>query len=207
MIPPYNVKVVILGQDPAPQPGLATGLSFSLYKNVLAYKVPSVQRVLLEARNEGYCINHTNGDLIRWAEQGVLLLNTALTLIQNNIASHLSQWKPFSREVLSYISDHCPPSVWILWGSKAKALIPKINQSKHYIITGGHPSPMARPQYFFCKNYFTCANKWLFIQERGMIKWNLVPFPCKRYPSRLFSRKFSDPGVYEKEECELQPCP
>ncbi|XP_020632784.1 uncharacterized protein LOC110069602 [Orbicella faveolata] len=96
MVPPDKVKAIIMGQDPAPQPGLATGLSFSLDPSVHPRLVQSVLRVVLEARNEGYCVNTTHGVLIKWAKQGVLLLNTALTLIQGEIASHLKLWKDFS---------------------------------------------------------------------------------------------------------------
>ena len=97
MVPPNKVKIIVLGQDPAPQPGLATGLSFSLDPSVPSYTVPSVQRVILEAMNEGYCINITEGVLIPWAKQGVLLLNTALTLIPGEIGSHIKLWRYFSK--------------------------------------------------------------------------------------------------------------
>jgi len=89
MVPPDKVKAIIMGKDPAPQPGLATGLSFSLDPSVHPLVVQSVLRMVLEARNEGYCVDPSKGVLIHWAKQGVLLLNTALTLVQNKIGSHI----------------------------------------------------------------------------------------------------------------------
>ena len=207
MVPPDQVKAIIMGQDPAPQPGLATGLSFSLDPSVHPKTVQSVLRVILEARNEGYCVNASVGVLESWAKQGVLLLNTALTLVQNKIGSHIPIWKKFSREMIKYINDNIRPSVWILWGSKAKRLENRINKRKHYIVKGGHPSPRAAAKKFFCRSYFTCANEWLNRKGRGIVDWNLVPPPCKNHASRLFGRKKTGSGFTEKEKCEMQPCP
>ena len=108
---------------------------------------------------------------------------------------------------MKYINEETNPSVWILWGSEAKSLEKKIDKSKHYIVKGGHPSPRAPGRKFFCQNYFTCSNEWLCAKKRGTIDWNLVPLPCKKHASRLFTRKYSDPGFYEGDECEMQPCP
>ena len=162
--------------------------------------------MILEARNEGYCVNTTQGVLISWAKQGVLLLNTALTLVQGEIGSHLKLWTEFSREMMKFINEKTNPSVWILWGSKAKVLKNKIDKTQHYIVEGGHPSPRARGEYFFCQNYFSCANEWLCKKGRGMIDWNLVPLPCKKHASRIYGWKKSEPGFYDKAECEMQPC-
>ena len=207
MVPPHRVKALIRGQDPAPQPGLATGLSFSLDPSVHPKTVQSVLRVILEARNEGYCVTASVGVLEGWAKQGVLLLNTALTLVQNQIGSHILILKKFSREIMKYINDNINPSVWILWGNKAKALENKIDKSKHYIVKGGHPSPRTRAEKFFCQNYFSCANEWLCKKSRDTVDWNLVPLPCKKHASRLFGWRKSDSGFYEKDEWEMQPCP
>ena len=188
MVPPDQMKAIIL--DPAPEPGLATGLAFSLAPTVHPTKVPSVQRVILEARNEGYCVDPENGVLVSWAEQGVLLLNTALTLIQNEIASHLELWKEFTDEVITYINDNANPSVWILWGSKAKAFEEKIDK-----------------KYFFLQNYFTCANEWLCKKGRSMVEWNLVPLPSQKYASRLYDRVYCYPGFANGKKCKMQACP
>ena len=98
MVPPDKVKAIIMGQDTAPQPGLATGLSFSLDSSVHPRKVQSVLRVILEARNEGYCVDPSVGGLESWAKQGVLLLNTALTLVQNQIGSQIPIWRTFTEK-------------------------------------------------------------------------------------------------------------
>lgn len=207
MVPPEEVRAIIIGQDPAPEPGLATGLAFSLDPSVHPTRVPSVQRVILEARNEGYCVDPTVGVLISWAEQGVLLLNTALTLIQNDIGSHIDLWSSFTHEAIKYINDNTNPSVWLLWGYNAKLQEENIDKSKHYIVKGGHPSPNAEGKYFFCQNYFSCANEWLCKKKRGMIDWNLVPLPCRKYASRLYERIYEDPGYANGEICEMWLCP
>lgn len=207
MVQPDEVKVIIIGQDPAPEPGLATGLAFSLAPSVDPAEVPSVQRVILEARNEGYCVNPGKGVLVSWAKQGVLLLNTALTLIQNDIGSHIPLWSNFSNEVIKYINDNTNPSVWILWGYNAKQLEKYIDKTKHYIVKGGHPSPNAEGKYFFCQNYFFCANQWLCSKGRGMVDWNLVPLPCRKHGSRLYNRTHDDLGYSKGETCEMQACP
>ena len=207
MVPPDQVKAIIIGQDPAPQPGLATGLAFSLDESVPPTKVPSVQRVILEARNEGYCVDPQDGVLVSWAEQGVVLLNSALTLIQDEIGSHIDLWKEFSDNLIEYINDRANPSAWILWGYNAKLLEEKIDKSKHYVVKGGHPSPNAEGKYFFCKNYFTCANEWLCKKHRGNVDWNLFPLPCQKYHSVLYEREYGFPGFTEGEICEMQPCP
>ena len=167
MVPLDQVKAVIIGQDPAPQPGLATGLAFSLDESVHPTKVPSVQRVILEARNEGYCVDPEKGVLINWAEQGVVLLNTALTLIQDEIGSHIDVWANFTHNLIEYINENASPSVWILWGSHAKQLEDKIDHSKHYVLKGGPPLTQCRreilllPELFFlCKRLAVQRESW-----------------------------------------------
>lgn len=195
-----------MGQDPAPQPGLATGLSFSLHPSVPLTKVSSVQRVILEARNEGYCVDPAVGILESWAEQGVLLLNTALTLIQTRSARTYPSGRN-SVKRSKYINDNTNPSVFPLWGSKVKALESQTVKSKHYIVKGGHPSPNAHGKYFFCQNYFSCANDWLCKKGRGMVDWHLVPLPCWKHASRLCNRVCGYPGFSEGEKCKMQHCP
>ena len=206
MVPVDQVKVIIMGQNPSPQPGLGSGLSFSLQPEIPAYAVPSVQRVVLEARNEGFCVNESNGNLIPWAEQGVLLLNTALTVITKDSGSHVSLWRSFTYELLKFLNKNAKPSVWILWGSKAKALASKIDSTKNFILTGGSPSPPAAGSKFFCHNYFACANIWLQNQGRGGLDWNLAPVPCEKHESRIFTRKYSYPGYYERDTCTMKKC-
>ena len=207
MVPLDQVKAIIMGQDPAPQPGLATGLAFSLDKSVHPTEVPSVQRVILEARNEGYCVDPEKGVLISWAEQGVVLLNTALTLIQDEIGSHIDVWANFTDNLIKYINENASPSVWILWGWNAKQLEDKIDHSKHYVLKGGHPSPNADGKYFFCQNYFSCAIDWLCRENRGMIDWNLVSLPCQKHTSQNYVRVTGYPGFTYGQPCLMQACP
>lgn len=179
-VEPRNIKVVILGQDPAPQKGQATGLSFSLKPGVPPSTTPSVQRVMLEAENEGYCMDMKNGDLSTWAESGALMLNTALTLpcpISSNVCSiggHLPLWTNFSRHLIEFIETQPQAISYILWGSKAVALKSMIRSPTHITLIGGHPSPEAPGENFFCKNYFKNANKWLTKHGRTEIIWNTI---------------------------------
>ena len=117
MVAPESVKVVILGQDPTPQEGEATGMAFSV-KNPKT--VGTVMNVLLEVALEGWSVDLSNGDLSKWANQGVLLLNSALTVQPGNVGSHLAFWCPFTKLLIRYISRHAKPSVWILWGKVAQ---------------------------------------------------------------------------------------
>ena len=208
MVPPDDVRVIIMGQDPAPEPGEATGLAFSLKPRMPSYEVPSVQRVVLEAGNEGYCVNDTRGNLIPWARQGVLLLNTALTLITNDIGSHLDLWQNFTDAAISFINTNAQPSTWILWGYHAKSLFydGEIDTKKHYVLMGGHPSPRADSKKFFCGNYFHCASKWLKEKGRGEVNWNLGLPPCENNGSYVYGRVKEYPGYYVEEACTQTEC-
>ncbi len=180
MVPPHEIKSIIMGQDPAPQPGLAVGLSFSLTPGVSTSEVASVQRVFLEVQNEKFCVDLGNGDLSRWAEEGVLLLNMALTIPcptkgeYCTIAAHLELWKEFSKELMEYIDELNQPMAIILWGSKAKQYDRYVHNKMHKALEGGHPSPKASPYKFFCLNYFNCADKWLSEQGHESVNWNLI---------------------------------
>jgi uracil-DNA glycosylase len=173
-----EISAVIIGQDPAPRKGLATGLAFSLKPDVPIGKVPSVQRVILEAKNEGFCMDINNGDLSSWATNGVLLLNTALTIPcqkNNDYCSkngHKVVWGNFTNMLIGHIEENADSYfAYILWGDQAKAYATVIRNKNHKIITGGHPSPLATPTEFFCKNYFNCSNKWLIDNGKPSINW------------------------------------
>lgn len=189
VVSPSNIKAVIVGQDPAPTKGQATGLAFSLKPGTPANKVASVQRVILEAMNEGYSMNLNDGDLSSWATNGTLLLNTALTIpckkeaSSCKIAGHLTLWKSFSTKLIVNINQQNIPLSYILWGSKAAQLSSKITNPLHRVIKGGHPSPLAPANQFFCKNYFNCANKWLENHGVTKVDWSeaggsTTPSPC-----------------------------
>ncbi|RYY02153.1 MAG: uracil-DNA glycosylase [Gammaproteobacteria bacterium] len=207
-VPSNNVKAVILGQDPAPTKGQATGLSFSLKPGIPANEVPSVQSVMLEAMNEGYAMNLNSGDLSSWAQNGVLLLNTALTIPcpkdekSCEIAGHLKLWAPFTKLLIKEIDNQPNPMAFVLWGSKAISFSTEINNSKHKVLKGGHPSPLAPANKFFCKSYFVCTNKWLESQNSESVTWDVVG-----------GEKFDTPCIWTKGKtpkcqsaCALAAC-
>ena len=176
-----DVKVVILGQDPTPQPNKATGMAFSLMPNEDPRTVPSVLNMLVELRWEGADVGLSNGDLTPWRNQGVLLLNAALTVRQGPVAvnagSHQGLWEDFTQLLFRHISEDGKPTAWLLWGREAERFVPLIKTPKHYIKTGGHPSPQGAPG-FFGGNYFHCANLFLIDRKRGGINWGLAPNPA-----------------------------
>ncbi len=186
-ISPKDVRVIILGQDPTPQAGQATGMAFSLKKGVDPSTVPSVHNMLVELKLEGMNVDLTNGDLTPWRNQGVLLLNAALTVIQGGKAgSHLGVWKKFTKLLIEYINKESPSSAWILWGGQAQNFAKLISINKHYIKAGYHPSPRSQTNEarFFAGNYFHCANEFLVKKaQRGKIDWGLpsaVPSPAAK---------------------------
>lgn len=169
---PTQVRVVILGQDPTPQAGKATGLAFSVAD---PRTVPSVMNVLLEVALEGFKVDVNQGCLEKWATQGVLLLNTALTVERGKAGCHMGLWNAFTELLIRYISEKALPTVWILWGREAQQFEGLIDQTRHYVLKGGHPLCMpGNPNTFFGGNYFRCANKFLLKKNRGEIDWSLV---------------------------------
>ncbi|XP_078363720.1 uracil-DNA glycosylase-like [Oculina patagonica] len=175
MVDPDEVKVIILGQDPTPQAGKATGLAFSVNDPL---SVGTVLNVLLEVALEGWSVSIFSGDLSKWAKQGVLLLNTALTVERDEAGSHikLHWWTEFAQLLIEYISENAKPSVWLLWGNVAKGYKPLIDNKKHYVITGGHPSALGGigTNEFIGGRYFQCANQFLSNRLRGRIDWGLA---------------------------------
>ena len=182
LVKPKSVRVVILGQDPTPQKGKATGVAFYV-KNPRS--VPAVLHMFLEVAFEGFPVDLDKGDVTNWAKQGVLLLNTALTCPHNppkgvkdktKYKSHFDIWKYFTISLIRYIGgEAAEPSVWLLWGRKAKDFSKHIDK-KHLIIEGGHPSPTGTAKHgdsFFGVNYFNRANQFLSRIGRGSIDWSL----------------------------------
>ena len=182
LVNPEDVKVVILGQDPTPQKGKASGVAFHV-KN--PRYVPAVLHMFLEVAFEGFPVDLNNGDVTSWAEQGVLLLNTAFTCPHNppsgamdkaKYTRHFDIWKDFTKSLIRYIGGKkADPSAWLLWGSKAQGFSGYINK-KHLVIEGGHPSPMGIATHgdsFFGGNYFNIANQFLEINYGIAIDWSL----------------------------------
>jgi uracil-DNA glycosylase len=182
-VPPSNIRCVVMGQDPAPTKGEATGLSFSLAPATPSSKVASVQRVMLEAMNEGFGLNLSNGDLSAWADQGVLLLNSALTIPcakdakSCKIGGHLTPWKKFSKALMIEVDHQEIPMTFILWGDKAAKVSTDVSNPLHHVIKGGHPSPLAPGAKFFCRGYFSCSNTWLTSHNVSPVNWSIGGAP------------------------------
>lgn len=176
---PKDVKVVILGQDPTPQPNQATGMAFSLKPGVEPSTVPSVLNILVELKWEGVNVDLSNGDLTPWRDQGVLLLNAALTVMQGQAGSHQRLWARFAKLLIQFLDKSILSSAWILWGGQAQKFGGLIETRKHYIKIGFHPSPRSQIKEagFFGGNYFRCANEFLRSKQRSEVDWRLPKKP------------------------------
>lgn len=171
LCPVDRVKVVILGQDPYHGEGQAMGLSFSVPRGVPA--PPSLKNIFKEIESD--CGVRMSGatDLTPWAQQGVLLLNSILTVEANRAASHSNAgWEPFTDAVISYISNNCKGVVFMLWGNFAKSKASLIDPSRHCVLLAAHPSPLARGAFFGCR-HFSSANNYLSLQGKTPIDWTL----------------------------------
>lgn len=170
-----KVKVVILGQDPYHGPGQAQGLSFSV---PAGQKLPpSLVNMGKELESEmGYpCIAPAQGDLTKWAEQGVLLLNTTLTVREHEAASHSKLgWGTFTDAVISYIDEQSRPIVFMLWGSHAQKKKELLSNPNHLALCSAHPSPLSASRGFFGNGHFKKANEWLIEQREEPIDWKLT---------------------------------
>lgn len=167
-----NVKVVILGQDPYHNPGQAHGLSFSVPKSIAP--PPSLVNIFKEMCADLNIPSPTHGNLEKWAKQGVLLLNAALTVEANSPMSHSKiGWHEFTNDVIKTISDKKDHVVFILWGSFAKSKQELIDKNKHLVLTAPHPSPLSAHNGFFGSRHFSKTNQWL--QSKGLkpIDWSL----------------------------------
>ena len=166
-----QVKVVILGQDPYHGRGQAHGLSFSVQDGQRT--PPSLVNIFkeLQADIPGTAVA-PNGNLDRWAQQGVLLLNATLTVRASEPASHQKRgWEEFTDAVIRKVSDERPHVVFILWGAYAGKKSDLIDERKHLVIKSVHPSPFAADKGFFGSKPFSKANAWLAEQRLGPVKW------------------------------------
>lgn len=166
-----KVKVVILGQDPYHGKGQAHGLCFSVNDGIA--KPPSLVNIFKEIQNEfGYPIPES-GNLERWADQGVLLLNAILTVRANEAGSHQGRgWEQFTDSVIQHISKEKTGIVFLLWGKYAQAKEQLIDSSKHHILKAAHPSPFSAYNGFFGCNHFTKTNEFLVAQGKQAIDWH-----------------------------------
>ena len=166
-----SLKVVIIGQDPYHGVGQANGLCFSVGDGVPF--PPSLQNIFKEVNADTGAPIPTSGNLDRWAEQGVLLLNAVLTVRGGEAASHSRiGWQEFTDAVIRYISDNCEGVVFMLWGNFARSKRDLIDRSRHYVLEAAHPSPLARGA-FFGSRHFSQANNILVSRGQKPIDWQL----------------------------------
>jgi hypothetical protein len=168
--PFHDVKVVILGQDPYHEQGQANGLCFSVNDGVPF--PPSLQNIFKEVTTDTGAPMPSSGNLMRWARQGVLLLNATLTVRAHAAGSHQGRgWEEFTDEVIARLSQHREHLVFILWGSFAIKKGAKINRMKHLVLTSPHPSPLSAYRGFFGNHHFTLANDYLVKHNKTPIQW------------------------------------
>ena len=170
--PLNNLKAVILGQDPYHEPNQAHGLCFSVKKGVTL--PPSLKNIFKEIADDLGIVQPQCGDLTKWANEGVLLLNTTLTVREHQANSHSKcGWAWFTDEVIKLISKNTNNCVFILWGGNARSKAPLIDQSKHLVLQSAHPSPLSAYNGFFKSKCFSKANAYLKEHGKGEIDWNL----------------------------------
>ncbi|WP_046174629.1 uracil-DNA glycosylase [Domibacillus indicus] len=170
---PYkNVKVVILGQDPYHGPNQAHGLSFSVQPGIMP--PPSLKNMYKELKEDLGCPIPNHGYLKKWADEGVLLLNTVLTVRDGKAHSHRGKgWETFTDRVIQLISDRDKPVVFVLWGRPAQSKKALIDTEKHVILESPHPSPLSASRGFFGSRPFSKANEALASVGEEPINWCL----------------------------------
>jgi uracil-DNA glycosylase len=167
-----NTKAVILGQDPYPGIGQGMGLSFSVNIGVPFPK--SLQNIFKELQSDLGCAVPKHGSLVKWAEQGVLLLNTALTVEEGKPNSHQNKgWEIFTNKIISLVNEKTDPVVFIFWGNNARSKKELITNPKHLIIESAHPSPLSASRGFLGSKPFSRANNFLIAHNRKPIDWQI----------------------------------
>lgn len=173
-VPREDVKVVILGQDPYHEEGQAHGMAFSVLPG--AKQPPSLVNIFRELKDELEIPlpPSDNGYLMPWALQGVLLLNTCLTVRAHEANSHRGKgWEIFTDRVISLLSEREEPMVFILWGANARSKRSLIDTERHLVLEGAHPSPLSAYNGFFGGQYFIRANEFLEANGASPIDWNI----------------------------------
>ena len=164
-----DVKVVILGQDPYHGENEAHGLSFSVLEGVR--RPPSLDNIFKELYSD-LGVKRTNNNLSDWAKQGVLLLNSIMTVIKDKPLSHKSRgWEIFTDNIIKYLNDREKPVVFILWGSYARSKKELITNKRHLIVESAHPSPLSASRGFFGSKPFSKCNAFLKQHGEEEIKW------------------------------------
>ncbi len=167
-----KLKVLILGQDPYHQPGQAMGLAFSV---PIGQKIPpSLRNIYKELNRDLYIPIPSHGDLSTWAKQGVLLLNTSLSVLKNQPNSHQNiGWKDFTDHIITLLNNQKSNIVFLLWGNHARSKRDLIDPQKHAILESPHPSPLARGG-FYGNNHFSATNIYLESKKIAPIDWKII---------------------------------
>ena len=165
-----DVKLVIIGQDPYHQPGQAHGLCFSVLEGTKF--PPSLVNIYKEIEAETGRKSITNGNLTAWAKQGVLLLNSVLTVREGLPNSHKNKgWENITQKVITLLNEREKPVIFLLWGANAQAIGKEIDRSKHFVLSCAHPSPLSAFNGFFGCDHFIRANEILKSLGEKEIQW------------------------------------
>lgn len=171
--PPTAVKVVLLGQDPYHGPGQAHGLAFSVPPGQVI--PPSLVNIFRELQDDQGYRPPLHGCLHKWADEGVLLLNTVLTVEKSKPGSHRNKgWERFTDHIIDLINMRCKPSVFLLWGNHAQSKTSLIDQTRHCLLKAPHPSPLSAYRGYFGCRHFSKSNRFLLERERTAVDWNLA---------------------------------
>lgn len=167
-----NVRVVIIGQDPYHGVGQAHGLSFSVNDGIPP--PPSLINIYREISDDLHITPYSSGNLVRWAKQGVMLLNATLTVRASSPGSHQNRgWEQFTDAVIRTVSEQRTNVVFLLWGNYARQKGAKIDRAKHLVLESGHPSPMsANKGYWFGNRHFSQTNSYLISKGLQPIDWH-----------------------------------
>lgn len=169
---PRHIKVIIIAQDPYHTPGAAMGMAFSHHPTNKKIQ-PSLLNIYKELKSDGFNYDPSCGDLTYWAQQGVFLINTALTVKKGQAESHLKLWVEFTSQLFKYLNEVCKHLVIIMWGAKAQKYSVFFDDTKHQKIMNAHPSPLGAHKGFFGSRPFSKANKMLRDFGVEEVDWNL----------------------------------
>ncbi|MBR1671165.1 MAG: uracil-DNA glycosylase [Butyrivibrio sp.] len=173
LTPLQDVRVLILGQDPYHEPGQAHGLSFSVLPG-RADTPPSLQNIYKELADDIGCYIPNNGYLKKWADQGVLLLNTVLTVRAHQAASHQGKgWEQFTDAIIRKVNEQDRPIVYMLWGRPAGMKAAMLDNPRHLVLKAPHPSPLSAYRGFFGCRHFSKANEFLKANGAEPIDWQI----------------------------------
>lgn len=171
LVAPKAVRVAILGQDPYHGAGQAMGLAFSVPRGMRV--PPSLRNVFKELKADLGIDSPSHGDLTAWARQGVLLLNTSLTVEAGRAGSHAGiGWAEVTRSLVAHASRTAPAAVFMLWGNHARAMAPLVDRRRHLVLESAHPSPLSARRFLGCR-HFSSANAFLGEHGAGSLQWAL----------------------------------